>query len=108
MFLLAGGDQLTSAFHPFRIFAEGLLSTQSGYSREFVGFSPIATSELVQARSPNQPWSIAVTKNHVQLANDVSTGVHLLRQAIPDAMKGFGGLAAAATATNALDSKTRN
>lgn len=45
--------------------------------------------------------------NHPELAGDVSSGVRLLRQALPDAMKAFGDLAAAATATNALDSKTK-
>ena len=48
-----------------------------------------------------------MTKNHIELANDVSTGVRLLREALPEPMKAFGGLASAATAANALDTKTK-
>ncbi len=42
-----------------------------------------------------------------QIADDVVTGVGLLRQGSPDAMKAFAALATAATASNALDSKTK-
>jgi AhpD family alkylhydroperoxidase len=45
--------------------------------------------------------------NHVELAKRVSEGVLLLREALPEPMKAFGGLAAAATATNALDTKIK-
>jgi AhpD family alkylhydroperoxidase len=50
---------------------------------------------------------IVVAKDYVQIANDVETGVGLLRQAAPDAMKAFGGLAIASTASRALDSRTK-
>jgi len=42
-----------------------------------------------------------------QIADDVVTGVGLLRQGSPDAMKAFAALSTAATASNALDSKTK-
>ena len=49
----------------------------------------------------------AVTKSHRQSANEVSTGVVLLREALPEAMKGFAELATAATANKELDTKTK-
>src|SRR3972149_5837019 len=42
-----------------------------------------------------------------QIADDVATGVGLLRQVSPDAMKAFAALSTAATVSNALDSKTK-
>jgi AhpD family alkylhydroperoxidase len=42
-----------------------------------------------------------------QIADDVVTGAGLLRQGSPDAMKAFTALSIAATASNALDSKTK-
>jgi len=48
-----------------------------------------------------------MSKDFVQIANDVISGVGMLRQGSPDAMKGFAGLAAAATASNAIDTKTK-
>lgn len=46
-------------------------------------------------------------KDFVQTANDVIEGVGLLRQGAPDAMKAFGSLSIAATATDAIDTKTK-
>lgn len=48
-----------------------------------------------------------MSKDFVQLAGDVTSGVGLLRQSSPDAMKAFGSLAMAATATKAIDTKTK-
>lgn len=48
-----------------------------------------------------------MTNDAVQLANEVSAGVRLLREALPEAMKAFGALAQSATATAALDTKTK-
>ena len=46
-------------------------------------------------------------KDFDQIANDVMTGVGMIRQGAPDAMKAFTALATAATATHAIDSKTK-
>jgi AhpD family alkylhydroperoxidase len=48
-----------------------------------------------------------MSKDFAQIANDVVTGAGLLRQGAPDAMNGFAALAKAATAPNALDTKTK-
>ena len=48
-----------------------------------------------------------MTKDFVQIANDVMTGVGMLRQGAPDAMKAFAALSTAATATHAIDTKTK-
>lgn len=48
-----------------------------------------------------------MSKDFAQIANDVANGIGLLRQGAPDTMKAFGSLAAAATATNAIDTKTK-
>ena len=48
-----------------------------------------------------------MSKDFAQIANDVMTGVGLLRQGSPDTMKAFAGLSTAATASNALDTKTK-
>jgi AhpD family alkylhydroperoxidase len=48
-----------------------------------------------------------MSKDFVQIANDVATGAGLLRQGAPDAMTGFASLAKAATAPGALDTKTK-
>jgi AhpD family alkylhydroperoxidase len=48
-----------------------------------------------------------MSKDYGQIANDVEAGVGLLRQGSPEAMKGFGALAIAATASGALDSRTK-
>jgi AhpD family alkylhydroperoxidase len=48
-----------------------------------------------------------MSKDFVQIANDVITGVGVLRQGSPDAMRGFASLATAATASNAIDTKTK-
>src|SRR5690606_37053015 len=42
-----------------------------------------------------------------RIADDVMNGVGLIRQGAPDAMKAFGALSSAATATHALDTKTK-
>jgi AhpD family alkylhydroperoxidase len=48
-----------------------------------------------------------VTNDAVQLAADVSAGVRLLRDALPEPMKAFSALAQSATATATLDTKTK-
>ena len=48
-----------------------------------------------------------MSKDFVQIANDVITGVGMLRQGSPDAMKAFATLATAATASSAIDTKTK-
>lgn len=48
-----------------------------------------------------------MSKDFARIANDVITGVGALREAAPDPMKAFAGLAAAATASKALDTKTK-
>ncbi len=48
-----------------------------------------------------------MSKDFKQIADDVVTGVGLLREGSPDAIKAFGALAAAATASKALDTKTK-
>jgi AhpD family alkylhydroperoxidase len=46
-------------------------------------------------------------KGFAEIANDVMTGVGLLRQGAPDTLKAFGALSMAATAANAIDTKTK-
>ena len=48
-----------------------------------------------------------MSKDYAQIANDVVSGVGLLRQGAPDMGKAFGSLLTAATATKALDTKTK-
>ena len=48
-----------------------------------------------------------MSKDFVQIANDVMTGVGMLRQGSPDTMKAFAALSTAATASNAIDTKTK-
>jgi AhpD family alkylhydroperoxidase len=48
-----------------------------------------------------------MSKDYAQIANDVVTGVGLLRQGAPDAAKAFSSLSTAATVTKALDTKTK-
>jgi AhpD family alkylhydroperoxidase len=48
-----------------------------------------------------------MAKNYREIANEVITGIGALRQGAPEAMKAFAALSSAATATNALDSKTK-
>ena len=48
-----------------------------------------------------------MSKDFAQTANDVTTGVGLLRHGSPDAMKAFASLSAAATASHAIDTKTK-
>jgi AhpD family alkylhydroperoxidase len=48
-----------------------------------------------------------MSKDFVQIANDVVTGARLLREGASDAMTAFASLAKAATAPNALDTKTK-
>jgi AhpD family alkylhydroperoxidase len=51
----------------------------------------------------NQP----MTKNFIEIAQDVTTGVGLLQRASPDTANAFRSLAKAATASKALDTKTK-
>jgi AhpD family alkylhydroperoxidase len=48
-----------------------------------------------------------MSKDFVQIADDVISGVKLLREGAPEPMKGFGALAMAATASKAVDTKTK-
>lgn len=48
-----------------------------------------------------------MSKDYARIANDVMTGVGLIRQGAPDAMKAFASLATAATAANTIDAKTK-
>ena len=48
-----------------------------------------------------------MSKDFKQIAGDVITGVGLLHQGCPDAMKAFAGLSTAATASNAIDTKMK-
>ena len=49
----------------------------------------------------------AMSKDFVQIADDVISGVRLLREGAPDLMKAFGALATAATPSKAIDTKTK-
>lgn len=48
-----------------------------------------------------------MSKDFVQIANDVITGIGMMRQGSPDTMKAFASLSMAATASNAIDTKTK-
>ncbi len=48
-----------------------------------------------------------MSKDFVKIANDVMTGLGMLRQGAPDTMKAFGALSTAATATNVIDTKVK-
>ncbi len=48
-----------------------------------------------------------MTKDFAEIAHDVITGVGLLQRGAPDTMKAFGNLSTAATASKALDTKTK-
>ncbi len=48
-----------------------------------------------------------MTTDFKQIANDVATGVGLIREGSPDAMRAFGALSLAATAPKALDTKIK-
>ena len=48
-----------------------------------------------------------MSKDFVQIVDDVISGVKLLREGAPEPMKGFGALAMAATASEAVDTKTK-
>ena len=48
-----------------------------------------------------------MSKDFAQIANDVIAGVGLLQRSAPDTMKAFGSLSTAATASKAIDTKTK-
>lgn len=48
-----------------------------------------------------------MSKDFAQIANDVVTDVGLLQQGAPNAMKAFGALSMAATASKVIDTKTK-
>ena len=48
-----------------------------------------------------------MTTSYVELTRDISAEMAKLRQEIPDAMRGFGALAQAATKDGVLDAKTK-
>jgi len=49
-----------------------------------------------------------MSKDFAQIANDVISGVGLIREGAPDAMKAFAALSTAATATHVIDTKTKD
>lgn len=49
----------------------------------------------------------SVSGKFTQMANEVVSGITLIRDGAPEAMKAFAGLSVAATAAKALDSKTK-
>ena len=51
--------------------------------------------------------SAAMKHGFTEAADAVLAGIELIRQDAPEAMKAFGGLALAATATRAVDTKTK-
>jgi AhpD family alkylhydroperoxidase len=48
-----------------------------------------------------------MSKDFVQIANNVMAGIGLLRQDAPDTIKAFGALSTAATASKTIDTKTK-
>ncbi len=48
-----------------------------------------------------------MSTDFAQIAGDITSGVGLLRQVSPEVMKAFGSLSMAATASKAIDSKTK-
>lgn len=48
-----------------------------------------------------------MSKDFADIAHDVTAGVGLLQRGAPEAMKAFGALSAAATASKAIDTKTK-
>ncbi len=48
-----------------------------------------------------------MSKDFVQIANDVISGIGLLQQGEPSTMKAFGALSVAATASKAIDTKMK-
>ena len=48
-----------------------------------------------------------MSKDFAEIAHDVITGVGLLQRGAPDTMKAFGALSTAATAPEAIDTKTK-
>ena len=48
-----------------------------------------------------------MSKNFVEIAHDVISGVGLLQQGVPTTMNAFGALSAAATASKTIDVKTK-
>jgi len=51
--------------------------------------------------------SAAMEHGFTEAADAVLAGIELIRQGAPEAMKAFGGLALAATATRTIDTKTK-
>lgn len=48
-----------------------------------------------------------MSKDFKEIAHDVTSGVGALHKGVPDAMKAFASLSTAATATNTIDTKTK-
>src|SRR6476659_7962889 len=48
-----------------------------------------------------------MSKDFAEIAHEVITGVGLLQRGVPDTMKAFGALSTAATASKAIDTKTK-
>ena len=49
-----------------------------------------------------------MSKDFAEIAHEVMAGVGLLQRGVPDTMKAFGALSTAATASKAIDAKTKN
>ncbi len=48
-----------------------------------------------------------MSKDFVEIADEVTAGIGMLRQGVPDAIKAFTALAVAATATHTIDTKMK-
>ncbi len=48
-----------------------------------------------------------MSKDFAQIADEITSDIGLLRQGSPDAMKGFGALSMATTASKTIDTKTK-
>jgi alkylhydroperoxidase/carboxymuconolactone decarboxylase family protein YurZ len=48
-----------------------------------------------------------MSKNFKEVAQEVITGVGMLRDSVPETMKAFGALSTAATTSHILDNKTK-
>lgn len=48
-----------------------------------------------------------MSKDFAEISHDVVAGVGLLQRSVPDTMKAFGALSTAATASKAIDTKTK-
>jgi AhpD family alkylhydroperoxidase len=74
---------------------------------------PLGTSNEVKVSAKARHSSMeprlenAMSKDFVKIANEVITGIGMLRQGSPEIMKAFGALASTATASNGIDTKIK-